>query len=138
VERGTWTMLYHDYNYSKIYRKTTTAMYKMLRIEDWWNSAPLWRKEIASKPRQMFVTRSARLVASVKEEFQSLMHSMALEHLSTQEATQIALRRSSLRPSVDIDLVSAEERHSRQVDKALPFSRLRDEDFPLFVTFDQV
>jgi len=107
-------------------------LFKMLGIE----RAYLLRKETMSKPRQIFVTQSRVLAGKVDEYFQKLLESLNASNKSREELVQLAAKRRVEHETgglVDLD----DDDHWRS-DLPAKFSDLRDEHFPLFLTFDKV
>ncbi|PCH33052.1 hypothetical protein WOLCODRAFT_61420 [Wolfiporia cocos MD-104 SS10] len=103
----------------------------MLKIERAWKMY----EGTMPKPRQIFATQSSFLAEKVREYFGKLSESMNVADKVPQEIKAMfsANRRQQTRGLVDLDeeLVWRDDAHKC-------FSELRDEDFPLFVTFDQV
>ena len=100
--------------------KTLTMMYKMVAVERDWVSS-WWG---LGKPRQLFVTRSQTLVGEVQRTVKQLLESFQLAHMDTQQLRDLWKRR-------DVP---------EQTPRSLPkkWSDLTDNDFPLFLSFDQV
>ena len=84
-------------------------------VSSWWG---------LGKPRQLFVTRSQTLVGEVQRTVKQLLESFQLAHMDTQQLRDLWKRR-------DVP---------EQTPRSLPkkWSDLTDNDFPLFLSFDQV
>lgn len=113
-------------------RKTTAILHKMLWIERSFqiNSGG------TINARQMFVTQSGVLAEKVQEYFNKMLESLGMSSKSAQELKAIAEERK--RRLINEELVDKDEDYD--LNTALParFSDLRDEHFPLFITFDHV
>jgi len=107
-------------------------LFKMLGIE----RAYLLRKETMSKPRQIFVTQSRVLAGKVDEYFQKLLESLNASDKSREELVQLAAKRRVDNESGG--LVDLDDDDNWRSDLPAKFSKLRDEHFPLFLTFDKV
>jgi len=114
-----------------LFSKTTTMLFKMLGIQRAYEQC----KDSMPKPRQIFVTKSRVLAAKVEEYFTKL-----LESLSTGQKTkeELAVMIKSKRQQQDRSLVDADDDQNWRSDLPLKYSNLRDEHFPLFLTFDRV
>jgi hypothetical protein len=108
--------------------KTTTMLYKMLLVEADYEIA---KEEIPETPkrRQLFVTQSRILAEKVEEHFFKL----SAGYRPSANADHAARAKTSTFALVDID----DELNWRS-DLPKCYSELRDEHFPLFVTFDRV
>lgn len=95
-------------------------MYRMVAVERNWASS-WWG---LGKPRQLFVTRSETLVSEVQRTVKQLLESFELAHMDTQQLRDLWKRRDE----------------PEQPPHHLPkkWSELGDNDFPLFLSFDQV
>lgn len=114
-------------------------LFKMLGIE----RAYAQQSESLSlaKPRQLFVTRSRNLANSVEESFSKLLESLTVAKKTNREIKDLAEEKkrqlhgqqagSALLYDADDDVMWKATLPSR-------FSLLRDEHFPLFLTFDRV
>ncbi|PCH33049.1 hypothetical protein WOLCODRAFT_159800 [Wolfiporia cocos MD-104 SS10] len=111
--------------------KTTTMMFKMLGIERAWKMCD----GAMAKPRQVFVTQSGVLARKVQEYFNKLSESLDIADKSSQELRSMVDERRG-QPSQR--LVDEDEEALWQDDVDERFSKLQDEDFPLFVTFDKL
>jgi hypothetical protein len=107
-------------------------LFKMLGIQRAYEQC----KDSMPKPRQIFVTQSRVLAAKVEEYFTKL-----LESLSTGQKTKEELAvmiKSKRQQQQDRSLVDADDDQNWRSDLPLKYSNLRDEHFPLFLTFDRV
>ncbi|KAJ3514932.1 hypothetical protein NLJ89_g2078 [Agrocybe chaxingu] len=112
--------------------KTTTMLFKMLGIE----RAYSLRKDTMAKPRQIFVTQSRVLANKVEEYFSKLLDSLSTADKTKEElAEMIKLKK---RRDEEEGLVDIDDDHNWRADLPSKFSRLRDEHFPLFLTFDRL
>ncbi|KAJ7836348.1 hypothetical protein B0H14DRAFT_2794293 [Mycena olivaceomarginata] len=109
--------------------KTTTMLYKMLLVEADYELSLKEESQATPKRRQLFVTQSRILAEKVEEHFSKLSAgyqlSSIMDHAGKAKASAFAL--------VDID----DELNWRS-DLPKRYSDLRDEHFPLFVTFDRL
>ena len=103
-------------------------LFKMLGIE----RAYVMRKDSMLKPRQIFVTQSRVLAGKVEEYFSKL-----LDSLSTAERTLEELAKSKHQQNEE-GLIDIDDDQTWRADLPSRFSQLRDEHFPLFLTFDRV
>ncbi|RXW14817.1 hypothetical protein EST38_g11041 [Candolleomyces aberdarensis] len=113
-------------------------LFKMFGIE----RAYTQQSEISSvaRPRQIFVTRSSDLVTRIEAYFSKLLASLAATTKSKEELKEIA-EQQKLQNQGDGLLYDAVDDVTALTGKAgLPqkFSLLRDEHFPLFLTFEQL
>ena len=109
--------------------KTTTMLFKMLGIERAWKQFPdMW-----DKPRQIFVTQSRVLATMVEEYFSRLMLSLEAASYSPEELREMGKNMEKEMEFIDLDDID-------QWRSDLPgkFSELADDNFPLFITYDQV
>ncbi|KAJ6577097.1 hypothetical protein B0H10DRAFT_1963249 [Mycena sp. CBHHK59/15] len=106
--------------------KTTTMLYKMLLVETDYEMT----KEETPKRRQLFVTQSRILAEKVEEHFTKLF---AGYRPSTDSEKVARSKKGMGGVLVDID----DELNWRS-DLPKKYSDLRDEHFPLFVTFDRL
>ncbi|KAF7795236.1 hypothetical protein EIP86_006386 [Pleurotus ostreatoroseus] len=95
--------------------KTTIILYKILAGETSWAEHPDLTDSV--KPRQLFVTRSKLLAQKVEKEFEQLFEARIFEGDSGKEVT----RSTTFPPSLPAK-----------------FEELLDEDFPLFVSYEQL
>ncbi|KIM51667.1 hypothetical protein SCLCIDRAFT_33255 [Scleroderma citrinum Foug A] len=110
--------------------KTTSMLFKMLAIQRAWEEAP-----DAPKPRQLFVTKSPILAAKVEECFTNLVDSLALAGCNEEELRRLRSRNNVKQRRPMIDPLDAVDYRPGTPQK---YSELRDHDFPLFITFDQL
>ena len=109
--------------------KTTTMLFKMLGIECVWKQFPdMW-----DKPRQIFVTQSRVLATKVEEYFSKLMLSVEAASYSPEE-----LRKMAQNISKEMELIDLDDIDHWRSDLPGKFSELADDNFPLFITHDQV
>jgi len=105
--------------------KTTTMLFKMLSIQRTLRGHP--------KPRQVFVTQSRVLATKVGEDFVELMSSLEAAGCSPEQLRM-------LEPDVKRDTGLVDQNDNKRWRSDLPecFSELRDEHFPMFITYDRV
>lgn len=115
-----------------IYRKTTTMLFKMLGRE----RAYAMQKDGMAKPRQIFVTQSRVLAGKVEEYFSKLLHSLSTADKTREELAQMI--KGKKQHHEDEGLVDVDDDVNWRADLPTRFSELRDEHFPLFLTFDRV
>ena len=109
--------------------KTTTMLFKMLGIEcAWKQSSNMW-----DKPRQIFVTKSRVLATKVEEYFSQLMLSLKAGSYSPEELQAMGMNIGKEMEFIDLDDIN-----QWRPDLPRKFSELTDENFPLFITYDQV
>ncbi|KAI0935696.1 hypothetical protein AcV5_004043 [Taiwanofungus camphoratus] len=111
--------------------KTTTMLFKMLGIERSWQAC----KAVLPKPRQLFVTQSRVLAEKVQEFFLKLYESLSTADKSPDELIKIAATRQAQQEQGLVDL---DEEIERRGDLPKTFGELKDDHFPLFVTFDHL
>ncbi|KAI6128067.1 hypothetical protein EDD16DRAFT_170251 [Pisolithus croceorrhizus] len=111
--------------------KTTAMIFKMVGIQRAWEQVSGVRK-----PRQLFVTRFPVLAAKVEDFFTGLVESLALAGRTEDELRILRSQTQSAeqQPPI-IDPLDALNYRSRAPQK---YSQLSDQDFPLFITFDQL
>ncbi|KAF9067282.1 hypothetical protein BDP27DRAFT_1328979 [Rhodocollybia butyracea] len=112
--------------------KTTTLLFKMLLVERTYQLS----QGDTPKPRQIFVTQSRILAKKVEQYFTSLGRSLtassaSLEQLSAQRASQGDVVLDDEGDMIDVDDIV-----DWSGDLPSKFSELRDEHFPLFITFN--
>ncbi|KAF8624782.1 hypothetical protein AX15_005672 [Amanita polypyramis BW_CC] len=112
--------------------KTTAMLHKMLWIEKSFQI----NGDGAIKARQMFVTKSGVLAEKVQEYFNKMLESLGMSNRSAQELKAIAEDRK--RKQRNGDLVDKDEDYDLNTTLPTRFSDLRDDHFPLFITFDQL
>jgi hypothetical protein len=107
-------------------------LFKMLGIE----RAYVMRKESMPKPRQIFVTQSRVLAGKVEEYFSKLLDSLSTAERTREELAQfVKNKRQQNEEGLMIDI---DDDQTWRADLPSRFSQLRDENFPLFLTFDRV
>lgn len=107
-------------------------LFKMLGIE----RAFKLKQDSMDKPRQLFVTQSRVLASKVEEYFTKLLDSLSTAGRSTQELAQLAKEQKS--QSGEHGLIDLDDDINWRADLPSKFSLLKDEHFPLFLTFDRV
>ena len=108
----------------------------MLGIENaWLASCDNSLTEGLVKPRQLFVTQSRVLAEKVEEYYAKLAASHSAALRTTEESAKLAAQEKARQEQGLVDR-DEEEFHRGTLPKA--FSQLKDEHFPLFVTFDHV
>ncbi|EIN13316.1 P-loop containing nucleoside triphosphate hydrolase protein [Punctularia strigosozonata HHB-11173 SS5] len=110
--------------------KTTTMLFKMLGLERTWHL----HKESMPRPRQVFVTQSRVLATKVEEYFGKMLDSLAAGAQSAKELSKL----STIRTGRDEGLVDLDDEENWRSDLPKRFSELRDEHFPLFITYDKL
>ena len=120
-------------------RKTTTMVFKMLGIERAYMVARLEQPEIlpATKARQIFVTHSRKLATHVEQYFCKLSMSLSATTKSKAELKEIAAQQKMLKENDD-GLFDVNDDVTWKASLPKKFSLLRDEHFPLFLTFERV
>ena len=106
--------------------KTTTILYKMLSIEHAW-------KQVGDKIRQIFVTTSRFLATKVEEDFLRFMLSLEATSHSPEELRMMGVNTKKKMEFIDLDDIE-----EWRPDLPSKFSELIDDNFPLFITYDQV
>lgn len=109
-----WIMICSDL----LSRKTTTMLFKIFGIQKAWEEY----RDVLPKPRQVFVTQS-RMLAEKVEEYYSNMSTTSAAHM---------------RQQAHGTLTNSDEVMYRRGDLPQSFGELKDEHFPLIVTFDHV
>ncbi|KAI0079047.1 hypothetical protein K474DRAFT_723989 [Panus rudis PR-1116 ss-1] len=114
--------------------KTTTMLFKMLGIERTWDSM---REEFQDlpRPRQIFVTQSRILAEKVQEYYAKLIESHAAAQRSVEESLKLAEAKAV---ADDQGLVDRDEEQYWRGDLPKRYRGLKDEHFPLFLTFDHL
>ena len=90
----------------------------------------------ATKPRQIFVTKSRVLAGKVEEYFSKLLDSLKMSSKSIQELKKIVARNGT-EPEED-NLIDFDEDEHWRADLPSKYSGLEDSNYPLFITFDRV
>ena len=106
-------------------------LFKILSIERSWMA----HQDTLIKPRQVFVTQSRVLADKVQEYYKRLDDSHSSADKDPAELQAMALARAAER---DQGLVDRDEEIERRSDLPKSYSELRDEHFPMFMTFHQV
>ena len=109
--------------------KTTTMLFKMLGIHRIWKMHP----DMGLKPRQLFITQSRVLARKVEEYFGKLLSSLEDAACSSEE-----LRMREKNIEQEADFIDQDDNQQWRSDLPQNFSELRDEHFPLFITYDRV
>ena len=116
-------------------RKTTTMLFKMLGIERAYDDLRAEYGSELSRPRQLFVTQSRILAEKVQEFYVKLAMSQAAAKRTAEENSKFASQQKAQEEKGLVDR-DEEEFHHGTLPKS--FKELKDEHFPLFVTFDHV
>ncbi|KAK2462120.1 hypothetical protein APHAL10511_006583 [Amanita phalloides] len=111
--------------------KTTAMLHKMLWIERSFEIGT----DGTTKARQMFVTQSSVLADKVKEYFNKMLESLGMSNKSPEELKAMA---QAQKYNEFDDLVDKDEDFDLNSSLPSKFSDLRDEHFPLFLTFDHL
>ncbi|EMD41416.1 hypothetical protein CERSUDRAFT_89982 [Gelatoporia subvermispora B] len=111
--------------------KTTTMLFKMLGIERSWEAY----RDTMPKPRQLFVTQSRVLAEKVEEYFLKLHGSLAAANQSAEELAKLTHNK---RLQQEQGLVDRDEEILWRGDLPKRFTELKDEHFPMFITFDHL
>ena len=106
-------------------------LFKMLGIERAWEA----HRDAMSKPRQLFVTQSRVLAEKVEEYFAKLLESLATASQSPTELVNMATRRKQQQEQ---GLVDRDEEIYWRGDLPKRYGALKEEHFPMFLTFDNV
>jgi hypothetical protein len=106
-------------------------LYRMLSVERAWEMSARGLR----KPRQIFLTKSPLLAQKVGENYQKLAASFA-----TASWTREEIRHQATMPDEDqaLRMVHSDDITNFRSDLPTKFSAVRDEGFPLFLTFDKV
>ena len=107
----------------------------MLGIEKAYESLSMAYEENLPHPRQLFVTQSRVLAEKVEEYYTKLAASHAAAKRTAEESRQLAAQQQA---DKDRGLVDRDEEEYWRGSLPEAFSELKDEHFPLFVTFDHV
>ena len=108
-------------------------MWKMFGIERAYEQMP---DAVPSRPRQVFVTQSRSLAIRVEESFTKLTKALTTQGKTNKELVQIAKANQDTRE--EEGLVDQDEEEEYRSTLPTRFGELKDEHFPLFVTFDKV
>jgi hypothetical protein len=114
-------------------------LFKMLGIERAYTVTQLEPSEIlpAAKPRQIFVTHARKLATHVEQYFSKLSMSLSATTKSKEELKEIAAQQK-LQKESDSGLFDVNDDVTWKASLPRKFSLLRDEHFPLFLTFERV
>jgi hypothetical protein len=104
-------------------------LFKMLGIHRIWEKYP----DMGPKPRQVFITQSRVLAAKVEEYFAKLLSSLEDAACSPEE---LRMRERDLEQ--ETEFIDQDDNQQWRRDLPENFSELRDEHFPLFITYDRV
>ncbi|KAG2048327.1 hypothetical protein BDR06DRAFT_976091 [Suillus hirtellus] len=108
--------------------KTTTMLFKILGIQRAWQTSAV----DMPKPRQIFVTKYRVLATRAKECFTKFLELLALADYTLEELAKMKAQ------SVQEGLVDLDDLSKSQMNIPMKYSKLEDEHFPLFVTFDRL
>jgi hypothetical protein len=116
---------------SSLFSKTTTMLFKMLSVERAWEMS----KATLQKPRQIFLTKSPVLAARVEEYFRKLQTTLKVADMTKDELANTSKRGTESAPRMVMHI-----QDMSSLEDYLPssFNDLKDEHFPLFVTFEKV
>ena len=106
-------------------------LFKMLGIERAWEM----HRDMMPKPRQLFVTQSRVLAEKVEEYFAKLLESLASAGRSPAELMDIAERQKHREEQ---GLVDRDEEIYWRGDLPKRYGALKEEHFPMFITYDHV
>ncbi|KAG8897328.1 hypothetical protein FRB99_008233 [Tulasnella sp. 403] len=106
--------------------KTTTMLFKMLALE-------IQPQISGQKIRQLFVTQSRTLAKKVKTYFHSLVNTIQYQETGVNRASRVPNTRS-----LSIRDMDNESTPMPEEDRPNRFSELKDDDFPLFLAFDEL
>ena len=110
-------------------------MFKMLGIERTWDNLRDTFHDTFPRPRQLFVTQSRVLAEKVEEYYRKLSQSHAAAQRTAEESHQLA---DAKQATHDQGLVDRDEEEFWRGDLPKSYGELKDEHFPLFLTFDHV
>ncbi|KAK7034640.1 hypothetical protein VNI00_012282 [Paramarasmius palmivorus] len=115
--------------------KTATMMWKMFGIELTHQDRRF--SEAISRPRQVFITQSRSLATRVEESYAKLTKALTTHGKNLKQLKEIAAEQKD-RIQHQTGLVDHDEEEDYRSSLPARFSQLRDEHFPLFVTFDKL
>ncbi|EKM60415.1 uncharacterized protein PHACADRAFT_167779 [Phanerochaete carnosa HHB-10118-sp] len=115
--------------------KTTTMVFKMIGIERMWRSLEEGLTEATPRPRQLFVTQSRVLAEKVEEYFRKMMLAVDVEGQAMPLSPRVDTRSSG---GIDFGMVDKDEEDRHRSVLPQKFSDLSDDNFPLFLTSDQL
>lgn len=110
-------------------------VFKMIGIERMWRSLDEGVTETMPRPRQLFVTQSRVLAEKVEEYFKKMALSVDVENQVVPQSPRVDLRPPG---GIDSGMVDKDEEARHRSLLPRKWSDLTDEDFPLFLTSDQV
>lgn len=110
-------------------------LFKMLGIEQAYDNMRADYEEDLPRPRQLFVTQSRVLAEKVEEYYAKLAASYSATLRTAEESSELAAQQQARE---DQGLVDRDEEEFWRGSLPKSFSELKDEHFPLFVTFDHV
>ena len=110
-------------------------LFKIFGIERAWDALRDSLADGLPKPRQVFVTQSRVLAEKVEEYYHKLTESHIAATRSAEESSAIATSKSDRRMR---GLVNQDEEEVHHGTLPKRYGDLKDEHFPLFITFDQV
>ena len=110
-------------------------LFKMLGMEQAYKSVRDVFGREPPRSRQLFVTQSRVLAEKVQEYYAKLTTSQAAADRTAKESLNLAIEQNDPDKQTLLDK-DEEEFHHGTLPKS--FDELRDEHFPLFITFDQV
>jgi hypothetical protein len=116
------------------FSKTTTMLFKMLGIQRAYEQC----KDTMQKPRQIFVTQSRVLALKVEEYFTKLLESLSTGQKTKEELAIMIKFKRQQQNQQDKSLIDVDDDQNWRQDLPSKYSELRDEQFPLFLTFDRV
>ena len=104
-------------------------LFKMVSIERTWKQFP----DMRDKPRQIFVTQSRVLATKVEEYFSELMLSVGAASYTPEQLHEMS-------PNVErgVEYIDLDDTDQRRSDLPMRFSELTDDNFPLFIAYEQV
>ena len=108
---------------------------KIFGIECSWEKMQEDSAEPLTRPRQMFVTQSRVLAERVEEYYRKLAESITASRRTAQESSKLAAVKKD---RLTQGLVNRDEEEIFHGTLPQRYGDLAAEDFPLFVTYDQV
>ncbi|TFK22063.1 hypothetical protein FA15DRAFT_623047 [Coprinopsis marcescibilis] len=115
--------------------KTTTMLFKMLGIE---RAFGMQNDPTVVKPRQIFVTQSRVLATRVEEYFAKLLESLEAAKKSRKELKTIAKEKKTQQDDNNSGLYDVDDDVTWKAGLPHRYSLLKDEHFPLFLTFERL
>lgn len=110
-------------------------LFKILGMEWAWEACRNEPGEPISRPRQIFVTKSRVLAERVEDYYMKLAESHVAARRTTAESIALASAKNDRRTH---GLVDKDEEDLYRSTLPRSFADLKDEHFPLFLTFDGV